>query len=114
LKKVLTGLVISGLMGAFNRTTKPTNTTTMKYKTTKYKNFSISGGCRNRVSYVDSLTETEYGKPKIIFQIEREQDYFLSHKTGYSYFVTSYVPRQGNFVAESWGEVIAKLNEIIA
>jgi len=86
----------------------------MKFKTTKCKNFSISGGFRNRVSYVESLTEFEYGKsPKILFNIEREQDYFLSHKTGFSYFVTSYVPKQGNFIAESWGEVIAKLNEIL-
>jgi hypothetical protein len=85
----------------------------MKYKTTVYKNFSISGGSRNRVSYVESLTKNKEGYAEILFQIEREQDYFLSHKTGFSYFVTSYVPKQGNFIAESWGEVIAKLNEIL-
>ena len=85
----------------------------MKFKTTVYKKFSISGGSRNRESYVESLTETQWGGAKILFKIEREQGYFLSHKTGFSYFVHSYVPKQSNFIAESWGEVIAKLNEIL-
>jgi hypothetical protein len=82
-------------------------------KTTIYKKFSISGGSRNRVSYVNHLTKTQYGCNQILFEIEREQDYFLSHKTGFSYFVKSYIPKQNNFIAESWGEVIAKLNEIL-
>jgi hypothetical protein len=89
---------------------------TMKYKDTIYKNFIISGSHRHRISFVMHPTKINprFGSNEILFTIEKEQDYFLSHKTGCSYFVQSSIPNQGNFLAESWKEVIAKLNEILA
>jgi len=80
-------------------------------KTTVYKKFTIDGGHRNRVSYV--IDPEASRDESILFVIEREQDYFLSHKTGYSYFVKRCAAKHGSFLAESWREVITKLNEIL-
>jgi hypothetical protein len=73
----------------------------------KNKNYIIDGSHRHRISYVTSNDE-------IPFVIEREQDEFLGRPTGFSYFVRSTSPKHRSFLAESWGEVIAKLNEILA
>jgi hypothetical protein len=79
-------------------------------KQTEYKNFTISGSHRNRESYV--IDPKASRNESILFVIEREQDYFLSHKAGCSYFVRRCAAKQGSFMAESWREVIAKLNDI--
>ena len=87
----------------------------MKFKTQTFKNFIIEGSHRNRQSYVVHPTELdEYGHcKKILFLIEREQDEFMGRPTGFSYVVISRLPKRSGFLAESWGEVIAKLNEIL-
>ena len=86
-----------------------------KMKTTAYKNFIIEGSHRNRQSYVVHPTELdEHGSNKLLFLIEREQDEFMGRPTGFSYVVISRLPKRSGFLAESWGEVIAKLNEILA
>jgi len=83
-------------------------------KTTVYKNFIIEGSHRNRQSFVLHPTQLdEHGSNKLLFLIEREQDEFLGRPTGFSYVVESRIFKQGGFLAESWGEVIAKLNEIL-
>jgi hypothetical protein len=86
----------------------------MKFKTTLYKNFTITGSHRNRQSWVNHRTiRDEYGE-ELLYVIEREQDEFLGRPAGFSYFVRTVSRRYPSFIAESWGEVISKLNETIA
>ena len=86
----------------------------MKLKPQTFKNFIIEGSHRNRYSDVVHPTKlNEYGSNELLFVIEREQDEFMGKKTGVSYFVKSKSPKRDSFFAESWSEVIVKLNETL-
>ena len=86
----------------------------MKFKTQTFKNFIIEGSHRNRQSFVVHRTELdEHGSNKLLFLIEREQDEFMGRPTGFSYVVISRLPKHSGFLANSWREVIAKINEIL-
>ena len=91
-----------------------TTNQTMKLKPQTFKNFIIEGSHRNRYSDVVHPTKlNEYGSNELLFVIEREQDEFMGRKAGVSYFVKSKSPKRDSFFAESWSEVIVKLNETL-
>jgi hypothetical protein len=76
--------------------------------TTTKKKFVIEGTHRNREVYVTD------GDREIFFCMERNEDTFMGHSTGYSYVVRSCSPKYNSFLADSWKDAVIKIHAILS